>query len=150
MSGKQLGVAFFLTFLGLAQQGADPWTAAELLAPAKLAEQLAGPQKPAKIIAVPFPVLYRQRHIPGAVFAGPGNKQEGLEALKKEVAGLRKDADIVLYCGCCPMTQCPNIRPAYQQLKSMGFTRVRVLHIPQNMHTDWYTKKYPAEPPVTE
>ena len=43
----------------------------------------------------------------GAVYAGPGNKPEGIEALKKEVAGLSKDADIVLYCGCCPMEKCP-------------------------------------------
>jgi hypothetical protein len=35
-----------------------------------------------------------------------------MDALKKAVAGLAK-ARPVLYCGCCPMTKCPNIRPAF-------------------------------------
>jgi hypothetical protein len=43
------------------------------------------------------------------------------------------------------MEKCPNIRPAYRALKELGFTRVRVLNIPTNMHTDWYTKNYPSE-----
>jgi rhodanese-related sulfurtransferase len=150
MTAKQLAPGLFLALLGFAQNGADPWSAKELLAPASLAEQMSGAKKPAKIIAVPFAVLYRQRHITGAVFAGPGNKAEGLEALKKEVAGLSKDADIVLYCGCCPMEKCPNIRPAFQVLKQMGYTKVRVLNIPENMHKDWYTKKYPSEPPLAD
>jgi len=134
----------------LAQQGSDPWTPEELVVPRAFAAQLAQSQKPAKNIAVAFPVLYRQRHIAGAVYAGPGNKAEGIEALKKEVAGVSKDADIVLYCGCCPMDKCPNIRPAYKALKEMGYSRVRVLNIPNNMHNDWYTKKYPSEPAMAE
>jgi hypothetical protein len=27
----------------------------------------------------------------------------------------------------------------------MGFTHIRVLHIPTNMDTDWYAKDYPSE-----
>jgi thiosulfate/3-mercaptopyruvate sulfurtransferase len=148
MNGNRIFAGLLLTMIGLAQQGAEPWTANEILEPATLAADLTGPKKPAKIIAVPFPFLYRQRHITGAVFAGPGNKAEGIEALKKEVAGLSKDAGIVLYCGCCPMDKCPNIRPAYKALKDLGYKRIRVLNIPENMHNDWYTKNYPSEPPV--
>lgn len=139
-----------LALLGLAQQGADPWTAKDLVATGAFAAELKKGKKPAKIIAVPFAVLYRQRHIAGSVFAGPGNKAEGIEALKKEVAGLAKDADIVIYCGCCPMVKCPNVRPAFKVLKEMGYTRVRVLDVPENMHNDWYVKKYPSEPAVAE
>ena len=74
------------------------------------------------------------------------DRDRGIETLKKAVANLSKDADIVVYCGCCPMeTKCPNIRPAYQTLKELGFTHVRVLNIPTNMHDDWYTKNYPTE-----
>ncbi len=65
--------------------------------------------------------------------------------LKKAVAGVAKDADLVLYCGCCPMVKCPNVRPAYRGLKEMGFTRVRVLNLPTNTLTDWYNKGYPSE-----
>ena len=28
----------------------------------------------------------------------------------------------------------------------MGFTHIRILDIPTNMHDDWYTKDYPSEP----
>src|SRR5205085_1082268 len=91
------------------------------------------------------PVLYRNKHIAGAIFAGPGNTPAGIEALRKAVAGVAKDSDVVLYCGCCPMKRCPNIRPAYALLKEMGFTRVRVLSVPTNMAADWYGKDYPSE-----
>ena len=92
-----------------------------------------------------FPVLYRAKHIQHAIFAGPGSKPEGIEELKKAVANLPKDSDIVVYCGCCPMERCPNLRPAYRTLKELGFNHVRVLEIPTNMHTDWYSKNYPSE-----
>ena len=61
------------------------------------------------------------------------------------MANLPKNADIVLYCGCCPMDRCPNIRPAYSALRELGFQHVRVLNIPTNMHVDWFGKGYPAE-----
>jgi hypothetical protein len=77
--------------------------------------------------------------------AGPGNKPEGLQELRALVAGLPKNADLVLYCGCCPMDRCPNIRPAYQTLKDLGFTRIRIVSMPVNFHTDWFSKGYPVE-----
>ena len=116
-----------------------------LVEPADLAKTLESAAKKPAVICVAFPVLYRNKHISGASFAGPGKEPESIEALKKAVAGMPKDADIVLYCGCCPMERCPNIRPAYHALKEAGYTRVRVLHIPTNMATDWYTKGYPSE-----
>lgn len=123
----------------------DPWPPADLIQPGMLAQQLKSGPNPA-VFSVAFPVLYKQKHLPHAINAGPGSKPEGLEALKKAVAGLPKNAEIVLYCGCCPMVKCPNIRPAYTALKSLGYTKVRVLDIPTNMHEDWYSKGYPSEP----
>jgi hypothetical protein len=133
--------------LCFSQQGSDPWPKSDLVEPAALAKILQeSTAKQPKVICVAFPVLYRSKHITHAVFAGPGGRPDGIEMLKKEVAGLGKDSDIVLYCGCCPMDKCPNVRPAYRVLKEMGYTRIRVLDIPTNMHTDWYTKGYPSEP----
>jgi hypothetical protein len=123
----------------------DPWPKSELLEPAALAQEIRSATPP-HVLCVAFPVLYRARHILHAVDAGPGSKPEGLEALKKAAADLPKNADIVIYCGCCPMVKCPNIRPAYRALKDMGFTHVRVLNIATNMHADWYSKDYPSEP----
>lgn len=127
------------------QETSDPWSKSELLEPAALAQALRS-AKPPIVLSVAFPVLYRSKHIIHAIQAGPTSKPEGIELLKKAVAALPKNADIVIYCGCCPMTKCPNVRPAYRTLKQMGFTHVRVLDIPTNMHTDWYTKGYPSEP----
>ena len=134
-----------LAVLALAQEVSNPWSASDVVEPAKMAAELNSGKRP-MIISVAFPVLYRQRHITGALDADAGSRPEGVEKLKKLVAGAPKDADIVIYCGCCPMDKCPNVRPAFRVLKQMGYTRVRVLDIPTNMHTDWYTKNYPSEP----
>lgn len=115
------------------------------LEPAALAKLLED-SKPPVIFSVAFPVLYRSRHVLRAIEAGPGSKPEGLAALREKVAKYPKDAEIVVYCGCCPMDKCPNVRPAYRLLKDLGFTHVRVLNIPTNMTADWYSKNYPSEP----
>jgi thiosulfate/3-mercaptopyruvate sulfurtransferase len=135
-----------LALLCLSQEVSDPWSSGEVLEPAALAQTLQSSGKAPVVLSVAFPVLYRSRHLPHAIDAGPASKPEGIELLKKAVAGLSKNADIVLYCGCCPMVKCPNIRPAYRTLKELGFTHIRVLSIPTNMHTDWYSKDYPSEP----
>lgn len=129
----------------LGQDGSDPWPTTALLEPPALVQALQS-AKPPTVLCVAFPVLYRNKHIIHAVYAGAGSKPEGIESLKKAVADLPKDADIVIYCGCCPMVRCPNVRPAYRTLHEMGFTHVRVLNIPTNMHTDWFSKNYPSEP----
>jgi len=147
---KLMRSLFLFTLLAaicFCQNVADPWPKADLLEPAVLAQALHSPNPPV-VLAVPFAVLYRSKHILHAIDGGTGSKPEGIETLKKAVANLSKDADIVVYCGCCPMVKCPNIRPAYRTLKEMGFTHVRVLDIPTNMHADWYSKNYPSEPGV--
>ena len=133
-----------LATLCFSQNAADPWPEADLFEPATLAKEIQSADPPA-VLCVAFPVLYRSKHILHAIDAGPGSKPEGIEALKKAAARFSKDADIVIYCGCCPMAKCPNIRPAYRTLKEMGFTHIRVLNIPTNMHADWYSKDYPSE-----
>jgi hypothetical protein len=133
----------FLAALTLCQS--DPWTKTELMEPAALANLLKA-QQPPTVICVAFPVLYKLKHVVHAQYAGPGSKPEGIDMLRAAVAKLPKDADLVIYCGCCPMVKCPNIRPAYAALKQMGFTHVRVLSIPENMNADWYSKNYPTEP----
>jgi len=133
-----------LAVICLAQDSVDPWAKNELMEPAALAAALHS-AKPPVILCTAFSALYRSKRIPHALEAGPGSKPEGIALLKKAVADLPKDADIVLYCGCCPMVKCPNIRPAYHVLHELGFEHVRVLNIPSNMHEDWFGKGYPAE-----
>jgi len=140
-----MAVAAIAAPMLLSDNAPDPWAKGDLLEPAALARMLNSPAPAPKIICVAFPVLYRQRHIARAVFAGPTAKPEGLEALREAVKSLPKKSDIVIYCGCCPMAQCPNIRPAFRMLKELGFTRIRVLDLPDNLHTGWTAKGYPVE-----
>ena len=124
---------------------ADPWSKSELIEPAALVKMLNGAERPPHIICVAFPVLYRQKHIPHAQLAGPASKPEGIATLRRTVQMLPRNADLVIYCGCCPMKDCPNIRPAYRTLKELGFEHVGVLNLPTNFHTDWVAKGYPLE-----
>jgi hypothetical protein len=66
-----------------------------------------------------------------------------LAALRKLVEKMPRNQEIVIYCGCCPWEVCPNIRPAFQALKQMGFSKLKVLDIPVRIDTDWAAKGYP-------
>ena len=120
---------------------ADPWTAKDLIQPGDLAKDIKSPL----ILQTGFPVLYRASHIPGSIYAGPGSKPEGIEELKKAVAGQPKDRQIVLYCGCCPWDKCPNMRPAFAALKQLGYTNLKAVVIPENLKADWIDKGYPID-----
>jgi thiosulfate/3-mercaptopyruvate sulfurtransferase len=61
------------------------------------------------------------------------------------VAALPKDREIVVYCGCCPYDMCPNIKPALETLRQMGFTKVKALVMPKNFAADWVDQGYPVE-----
>jgi len=115
------------------------------LEPKDLAQQLHGTAAKPLLLHVGFAVMYRGKHIPQSIYAGPARNAEGIEALKKAVAGIPKDRDIVVYCGCCPYEMCPNIKPALETLRQLGFTHVKALLIPTNFATDWVEKGYPVE-----
>jgi len=88
-------------------------------------------------------LLYMQAHIPDAEYIGAGSASQGLESLRRRVKTLSHNTFIVLYCGCCPWSHCPNVRPAYNELHKLGFTNVKVLYIADNFGTDWVDKGYP-------
>jgi thiosulfate/3-mercaptopyruvate sulfurtransferase len=94
------------------------------------------------VIQVGSRVLYEQAHIPGSEYIGPASSEEGVEQLRKRVEPLSKAKLIVLYCGCCPWSHCPNVKPAYDLLAGMGFMNVKVLYIANNFGTDWVDKGY--------
>lgn len=124
----------------------DPWTASETVSPADFAKELQASRDPSlKVIYVGVRTLYFGARIPGAVFHGPGSTQQGIDDLKKFAATLPKDSHILIYCGCCPLERCPNLRPAYSALHEMGFTKLRVLILPTSFAADWIEKGYPVE-----
>ena len=89
-------------------------------------------------------MLYVQAHIPGSEYLGAGATAEGMQNLQRRVTGLRKNTAIVLYCGCCPWSHCPNVNPAYDALRQLGFTNVKVLYLANNFGADWVDKGYPV------
>lgn len=139
-----LAACLFSTASMRAQQ-TDPWQPAQVEQPSALAARLAEKQtaKPV-VIQIGFNVLYRSKHIPGAIYAGPASSQEGLDNLKAAVAKLPRSQEIYLYCGCCPIDKCPNIRPAFSLLQKMGFTKVKILMLPTNFAKDWVAQGYPV------
>lgn len=124
---------------GFAQQQVDPWTPQQLIEPAALNAILHNStgQQPLIIDIGPAGV------IKGAVAIGPAHEKEGMAKLLQELRALPKDKFIVIYCGCCPFSKCPNIRPAFTELMKMGFTNTRLLNLSRNLKADWIDKGYP-------
>jgi len=115
-----------------------PWKNSELLEPAALADILESGNE--KITILNIGVV---EDLPGAVHIGAVSNQQNMERLQQTLKGLPKDQPLVIYCGCCPFTKCPNIQPAYQELKKEGFTQIKVLDLPVNLKTNWISKDYP-------
>lgn len=127
-----------------AQAFPDPWTPAQVMTPEELLQELSAPTKPI-VIAVTFKQLYDRAHVPGALYFGPGQNPVTIAALKQWAASQPKDEEIVLYCGCCPWPDCPNIKSPFALLKDMGFTKLRVVKIETDFRRAWTEKKYPIE-----
>jgi rhodanese-related sulfurtransferase len=118
---------------------------AALISPPDLAKVLSAlPSERPLLIYVGFRLPYTQAHIPDSEDFGPAANQAALQQLLKRVNGLPRDRFIVVYCGCCPWSHCPNVRPAYEALHSLGFKKLKVLYIAENLGTDWANKGYPV------
>ena len=119
--------------------------ASRQISPEDLVKRLrnSGNEKPL-MIQVGSHVLYAQAHIPGSEYIGPASTEAGLQQLRKRVESLPRTNSIILYCGCCPWSHCPNVKPADDALRSLGFSNVKVLYISDNFGTNWVDKGYPT------
>jgi len=118
-----------------------------LVQPRELTAQLAAKGARPAVFMVGPNVLYRSKHIPGSVYAGPGQSEAGRAMLKAEAGKLPRDREVVVYCGCCPWDRCPNVKPAVDLLNQMGFAKVKVLYLETGFKVDWLDKGYAAEAP---
>jgi len=105
------------------------------------------PRQDLLILQVGSRVLFNEAHIAGAEYAGPASQPEGLALLRSRVAQLPRSQAIVLYCGCCPWSRCPNIAPAWRMLHQLGFIHLRALYIANNFGADWVAKGYATVQP---
>jgi len=125
----------------------DPWASQEVLQPQQLAKILKSTPKDQQpiLLHVGFQFLYKNGHIPGSLYVGPANKESGLNHLRTELDKVPRTREIVIYCGCCPLSKCPNVRPAFKAIQAMGFKTIRILSLPDNFEKNWMKKGYPTE-----
>ena len=119
-------------------QQAENWTKDQLIEPATLATTLDSNKV--------LPLIYCVG--PGVVIShsidiGATNDQKNLDKLRDNLKDVFRSTDIVIYCGCCPFDNCPNVRPAIALLKEMNFTNFHLLDLSHNIKTDWIDKGYP-------
>ncbi len=124
------------------QAGSIPTS--QLVSPEDLVKTIQTGKQKLLMIQVGSHVLYQQAHIPGSEYIGPASSEAGLQQLRKRVDPLQRKKSIVLYCGCCPWSHCPNVKPAVDALQAMGFTNVKVLYIADNFGANWVDKGYPT------
>ena len=117
-----------------------------LLAPSVLAARL-DDVKAGKItvLYVGPDMLFGRGHVPGARKVGALDSDQGRRALADVLAKIPAENEIVLYCGCCPVKNCPNVRPASAALRALSRPNARVLDLPTRFATDWADKGYPVE-----
>ena len=118
----------------------EPWTNSQLIEPSDLNIIISKQNKLPNIISVgPGKV------IPNSIGVGECRYEKNLNILKNHLLSFSKDSEIILYCGCCPFKDCPNIRPAFSLLNSLGYKNHKLLNIRNNIKTDWIDMNYPIE-----
>ena len=118
----------------------EPWTNSQLIEPSDLNIIISKQNKLPNIISVgPGKV------IPNSIGVGECRYEKNLNILKNHLLSFSKDSEIILYCGCCPFKDCPNIRPAFSLLNSLGYKNHKLLNIRNNIKTDWIDMNYPID-----
>jgi hypothetical protein len=140
-----LAAIFLFAFAAWAQNSPNPWTDSQTVQPAELNKELSNPKMAPTVLFVGYQRLFTAGHIKGAQFHGSGGTAEGLAQIKAWAASLPRSTNLVIYCGCCPMDHCPNVRPAFTVLRDMGFTKLRILILPTSFEVDWANKSLPYD-----
>ena len=142
---KTLLIKFFLLIcivsscVNIHAQNPVNWTGKELMEPSELAEIIKNNPGDVTLISVgPFTT------IPGTINIGMVSENDKLDKFKVQLSTLKKDRQVVIYCGCCPFDKCPNVRPAINVLREMHFTNYYLLNLPNNLRINWIDKGYPA------
>lgn len=139
---KKAAIIFFLVIVSLQKiyaQNPPNWTSKQLMEPSELAGKIKSGKDVPTIYCVGPGAL-----IPNSIDIGMTKDGANIDKLKKSLAAVSKKSEIVIYCGCCPFEHCPNVRPAIDVLKQMGFTNYKLLDLPHNIRTDWMEKGYPT------
>ena len=118
----------------------EPWSKSQLLEPKSLSSSIKSEKDLPKIISIVPGVV-----IKNSIGIGECRYNENIEKLKSLISSYSKDDQIVLYCGCCPFKNCPNIRPAFTLMNQLGFKNHKLLNIKNNIKADWIDMGYQTE-----
>ena len=136
-----IALLLLIAAVAFTKKQTEPWRPDQLMPPVDLATIINSPADTKPIIINIGPAGL----IKGAVYIGPVNKKENLNKLKQFLSIESKNKEIVIYCGCCPFKNCPNIRPAFSLLNSMKFIEHKLLDLPRNLKVDWIDHGYPMK-----
>lgn len=120
---------------------APTWKKEQLMATKELADKITANTKDKPLIFNVGPM----DNIKGAVAMGAATNITFGEKMKATLAMENKTKAVVVYCGCCSYSSCPNIKPAYDILIAQGFKNTKVLELPEGIKPDWVAKGYPME-----
>lgn len=118
----------------------EPWRSDQLMDPAELARIISDPHAHQPVLFSIGPAAV----IKNSIDIGPTQDKANLERLRVELDKLSRVSDVIIYCGCCPFKNCPNIRPAFSLMNEMKFERHKLLNISRNIKMDWIDKGYPV------
>lgn len=125
-------------------QDVPPALGAPLMPPADLSARLAEVRAGRIVVLHVGPqYLWGKGHIPGSRWVGEAGTDDGLAAFEAALKAIPPDIEVVAYCGCCPFSHCPNIRPAREALA--GRAKASFLDLPTNLRTDWIEKGFAVE-----
>lgn len=117
------------------------WKKEQLMSTKELAEKIKANAKDKPIIFNVGPM----DNIKTAIALGAATNVTFSYKLKDALSMENKSKAVVVYCGCCSYSSCPNIKPAYDALISLGFKNSKVLELPEGIKPDWVAKGYPME-----
>jgi rhodanese-related sulfurtransferase len=117
------------------------WKEKQLITPEALLEQITKGDTANLLLLNTGPV----EDIKGAVTIGAVEDAKNLAKLKEYLKDVPKNKQVIIYCGCCPLSVCPNLKPAYNTLKEMEFKNYKVLKLTHDLQEDWIDKGYPIQ-----
>jgi hypothetical protein len=135
-------ILLVIACISFSKRQTEPWRADQLMEPKDLAAIINSSTTVKPLIISVGPAGL----IKDAVDIGPAHEKESMDKLKDMLSKEDKDREIVIYCGCCPFQNCPNIRPAFKLLNDMKFTHQKLLNLSHNLKADWINNGYPMTP----
>lgn len=70
---------------------------------------------------------------------------DGIDIFNRFMSKYSKDKEVIVYCGCCKLVDCPNVKTAREQLLKNGYKKYKILNLPIELPADWTSKGYPMK-----